>query len=423
MNPVHPTDPDTSVECPNCGTSINVESILRGKLSLQYEQQYREKQEGLQKAFEQREHELEKQKQENARAKRLLAEQIEEGVSSGLTKERKKLETELQQKIGEEHATRIESMEKELNRKNETLKEFHKAQSEIERLKRENEEQQAKLQVENEKKLSERLREERGKIEKAEQDKVELKIKEKDQQLEKLNEQLREAQRQASQGSVQLQGEVQELALEEWLQAEFPLDTIEEVRKGQRGADCLQTVHTHERQNCGTIYYESKRTKDFQPSWIAKFRDDMRDRNADIGVLVTAAMPPDLERMGLLGGVWVCNFEEFKALSLVLRDSIIRHSQAVNAQENRGDKMSLLYDYLTSSEFRLQIEGIVEGFTQMQSDLESEKRSMQMIWKKREKQISRVLTNTNQFYGSVRGIAGNAIPQVSLLELPTEDLE
>ena len=164
MNPVHPTDPDTSVECPNCGTSINVESILRGKLSLQYEQQYREKQEGLQKAFEQREHELEKQKQENARAKRLLAEQIEEGVSSGLTKERKKLETELQQKIGEEHATRIESMEKELNRKNETLKEFHKAQSEIERLKRENEEQQAKLQVENEKKLSERLREERGKI-------------------------------------------------------------------------------------------------------------------------------------------------------------------------------------------------------------------------------------------------------------------
>jgi len=423
MNPVHPTDPDTSVECPNCGTSINVESILRGKLSLQYEQQYREKQEGLQKAFEQREHELEKQKQENARAKRLLAEQIEEGVSSGLTKERKKLETELQQKIGEEHATRIESMEKELNRKNETLKEFHKAQSEIERLKRENEEQQAKLQVENEKKLSERLREERGKIEKAEQDKVELKIKEKDQQLEKLNEQLREAQRQASQGSVQLQGEVQELALEEWLQAEFPLDTIEEVRKGQRGADCLQTVHTHERQNCGTIYYESKRTKDFQPSWIAKFRDDMRDRNADIGVLVTAAMPPDLERMGLLGGVWVCNFQEFKALSLVLRDSIIRHSQAVNAQENRGDKMSLLYDYLTSSEFRLQIEGIVEGFTQMQSDLESEKRSMQMIWKKREKQISRVLTNTNQFYGSVRGIAGNAIPQVSLLELPTEDLE
>ena len=236
MNPVHPTDRDTSVECPNCGTSINVESILRGKLSLQYEQQYREKQEGLQKAFEQREHELEKQKQENARAKRLLAEQIEEGVSSGLTKERKKLETELQQKIGEEHATRIESMEKELNRKNETLKEFHKAQSEIERLKRENEEQQAKLQVENEKKLSERLREERGKIEKAEQDKVELKIKEKDQQLEKLNEQLREAQRQASQGSVQLQGEVQELALEEWLQAEFPLDTIEEVRKGQRGA-------------------------------------------------------------------------------------------------------------------------------------------------------------------------------------------
>ena len=220
---------------------------------------------------------------------------------------------------------------------------------------------------------------------------------------------------------MQLQGEVQELAIEEWLRGQFPLDHIEEIKKGARGADCLQVVHTQTRRNCGTIYYESKRAKAFQAAWIEKFRQDIRDKGADVGVLVTQAMPQDMERMGLRDGVWICNFDEFRGLSTVLRDAAIRLSEAVTARENRGDKMGLLYDFLTGSEFRQQVEAIVEGFTQMQSDLESEKRSMQMIWKKREKQIQKVLLNTNQMYGSVRGIAGNAIQSVPLLELSDEE--
>ena len=129
-------------------------------------------------------------------------------------------------------------------------------------------------------------------------------------------------------------------------------------------------------------------------------------------------MPTDLERMGLKDGVWICSFEEFKALSVVLRDSLIQISNAKIAQENKGDKMSLLYSYLTSNEFRLQIEAIVEGFLQMKDDLESEKRAMQSNWKKREKQISKVTLNTTAMYGSLKGIAGTAIQQVKQLELP-----
>ena len=89
----------------------------------------------------------------------------------------------------------------------------------------------------------------------------------------------------------------------------------------------------------------------------------------------------------------------------------------MKSQENKTDKMSLLYGFLTSNEFKMQREAIVEAFTTMQSDLDSEKRSMQRIWKQREKQIEKVLDNTINMYGSIRGIAGNAIGNIKALEL------
>ncbi len=185
-----------------------------------------------------------------------------------------------------------------------------------------------------------------------------------------------------------------------------------------RGADCIQTIHTREIQNCGSIYYESKRTKEFQRSWIEKFKTDIREKSADLGVLVTEVLPKEMERMGLVDGIWICTYEEFKALSFVLREHIVKLSHTMQSQENKSDKMSILYGYLTSSEFRMQIEAIVEGFTQMQSDLDSEKRAMGRIWKQREKQISKVLNNTVGMYGSIRGIAGNAVGNIQALELP-----
>ena len=183
----------------------------------------------------------------------------------------------------------------------------------------------------------------------------------------------------------------------------------------------MQIVNTRTIKNCGSIYYESKRTKGFQVNWIEKFKSDIRGKGADIGVLVTQSMPNDMERVGLKDGVWICSFDEFKGLCVVLRESIIRLSNAIISQENKGEKMGMLYDYLTGNEFRLQIEAIVEGFTQMQNDLESEKRAMQGVWKKREKQIQKVMLNTNYMYSSIKGIAGNAIQPVKLLEFPDSD--
>lgn len=132
-------------------------------------------------------------------------------------------------------------------------------------------------------------------------------------------------------------------------------------------------------------------------------------------------MPSDMDRIGQKEGIWICSYEEFKGLSSVLRETIVQVSSALITQENKGDKMGLLYDFLTSNEFKLQIESIVEGFSQMKNDLESEQRAMRSIWKKREKQIDKVIVNTIDMYGSIKGIAGNAIQSIPLLELDSED--
>ena len=193
---------------------------------------------------------------------------------------------------------------------------------------------------------------------------------------------------------------------------------LEEIKKGARGGDCIQIVNTRQRTNCGTVYYESKRTKHFQPEWIEKFKNDVRRKNADIGVLVTETMPTDMPRMGLVDGIWVCTYQEFKGLSFVMREMIVRLDAATTTSKNKGDKMGMLYDFLTSNEFRLQMETIVTGFSTMQSDLEREKRSMQTSWKRREKQIRRVIESTADMYGSIQGIAGAALPSIESLALP-----
>ena len=409
------------IACPNCGQEIDVNELLYHKLDEELSRKYAARLADEQQKFRGQTEKLEAQRRDLEMQKRHFQEKLDRQLDERLKVEKKRLEGELKKRAEEEQADQFRALQEELNDKSKKLREFNKAKSEIERLKREKYELRASIEAESEKKLSTILAEERNRIHAAEEEKARLKLSERDHVIDQLKVQLREAQRKAEQGSMQLQGEVQELAIEDWLREQFPLDTIEEIKKGARGGDCLQHIHTRSRQQCGTVYYESKRTKAFQSGWIEKFKNDIRERGADTGVLVTEAMPSDMDRMGYRDGIWICSFEEFKGLCVVLRESLIQLSNAITVQENKGDKMGMLYDFLTSNEFRLQIEAIVEGFVQMQGDLESEKRSMQGIWKKREKQIEKVLLNTNFMYSSIRGIAGNAMQPVPLLELPEGD--
>ncbi len=411
------------IHCPNCGTIIDVNDILSHQLEEEIQKKYQAQLNQTRDEFLKKQEQLIREKEEFEEKKRRENELFQERFEVKLREERKLMEDRLKQKLATEQAEQFEVLQKELNEKSEQIKELGRTKAEIERLKREKDELKEAIQAEAMRQLNQQLVEEKEKIRRAEEERNELRVKELIKQLEDQKKLTEEMKRKQEQGSMQLQGEVQELAIEEWLANQFPLDTIDEIKKGARGGDCIQVVHTRTRQNCGTIYYESKRTKDFQPSWIEKFKADIREKGADIGVLVTEVMPSDMERMGLRDGIWVCTFEEFKGLSAVLRESVIQWSNVVASQENKGDKMSLLYDFLTSSTFRMQVEAIVEGFSQMKSDLESEKRSMMRIWKQREKQLDKVIVNTIDMYGSIKGIAGNAIQDVKALDLPGEGIE
>jgi hypothetical protein len=413
---------ETKIECPKCGAEINVNEILYHQLEDDFKKRYTAQLAEEKKKYNAELEILNTQKEEFEKKKQKENELFQEKLQLKLKEERLLIEKQVKAKLTEEQDELLAVMRKDLLDQSEKLKELSRSKAEIERLKREKDELKESITAEAERSLNQKLVEEKEKIRKSEQDRNELAIKELQKQLEDQKRLTEEMKRKQEQGSMQLQGEVQELAIEEWLAANFPLDSIEEIKKGARGGDCIQTVNTRTRQNCGTIYYESKRTKDFQPSWIEKFKSDIRDKGAHIGVLVTEVLPSDMDRLGLKDGIWICTYDEFKGLCKVLRESIVQVSNAIISQENKGDKMSLLYVFLTGNTFRMQIEAIVEGFTQMQADLESEKRAMQRIWKMREKQLEKVITNTIDMHGSIKGIAGSAIQDIKQLDMPYTDL-
>lgn len=417
------TPAQNKINCPNCGDEIDVQDILYHQVDDQLKKKYQDEIAKEKESFDVKFSALEVQQKSFDAQKKKQQEEIEKQVADKVKESEILLKKKLKSEAEQEQVEALNSLKEELNEKSSKIKELNKTTIELERTKREKDELEQKIKAESEKELTNKLIVERQKIQKEESDKNEFKVKELAKQLEDQKKLTEEMKRKQEQGSMQIQGEVQELGIEEWLAGSFPLDSIEEIKKGERGADCLQIVHTRTRQNCGSIYYESKRTKSFQSTWIEKFKADIRDKNADIGVLVTEVMPTDMDRMGLKEGVWVCSYEEFKGLSSVLREFIIKLSTALVTQENKGDKMGMLYDFLTSNEFKLQIESIVEGFSQMKADLETEQRAMRKIWKQREKQIDKVVINTIDMYGSIKGIAGSAVQSIPALELDSDESE
>ena len=411
------------IKCPSCGENIDVNSILIQQLETEIHQK-------LKVSFDEKKQKVTEESLAFQEEKKLFElqklnekELFDEQLNSQLKEQEKILEAKIKKQLTEEQSAQLNIMQDELNEKSQKLIELNASKAEIEKLKREKNEMQGIADIAAQEKMSVILSQEKEKIQKATDEKNELKFKELQKKIDDQRLLTEEMKRKQEQGSMQLQGEVQELAIEEWLQQQYPLDTIDEIKKGARGGDCIQIVNTRTTQNCGKIYYESKRTKKFEAIWIDKFKADMRVKGADIGVIVTESMPTEMDRMGLKDGVYICTFQEFKSLSGILRESIIQINSATTSQLDSGDKMHILYDYLTSNIFRMQVEAIVEGFTAMKTAIESEKRSMYRIWKEREKQIEKVTINTIEMHASIRGIAGTAIQAVKALELTSEEID
>ena len=245
-----------------------------------------------------------------------------------------------------------------------------------------------------------------------------MKLAELQKKLDDQNKLIHEMKRKSEQGSMQMQGEIQELAIEEYLEDNFPRDVIEEISKGKRGGDCVHVVKDPFDRVCGKILYESKRTKHFSYEWIQKIKDDMRLKQADIAVIVTEALPDGMTRFGEREGVWICTFPEFKALSLLLRHNLCRIGEILASQENRGEKMQMIYSYVTSNEFKQKLEAAFESYRDMQDDLIKEKTLLMSQWARREKKLLKAMENLVSLYGDVRGIAGGAVQEIKSLEVP-----
>jgi hypothetical protein len=274
---------------------------------------------------------------------------------------------------------------------------------------------QRKLQ-EQRNELTDQIRKQEAERHSIKDTEYQLKVKELEKQLDDQKKLADEMKRKAEQGSMQLQGEAQELILEELLRNYFPFDIISEVGKGVRGADCVQTVRNQFGQECGRIIYESKRTNAFSADWIEKLKKDMRSMGVDVAVIVTQCYPKGMDCFGERDGVWICSFDEVKAVSYILRDGVMKLSNLAKSQDNKGDKMHLLYDYLTSSEFSEQWKAIREGYMSMRQSIQRERDAMEKLWKAREKQLDKVLLSAAHIRGSIEGIAGSDTIQLNLTD-------
>jgi hypothetical protein len=373
----------SEIKCPNCGHQFELNESLKNEV----EKELRGKMMDWQKK---KEEDFEKQKNI------LLSDALK--------------------KAGEETAVKMRSLEEEAKVKTQQLHELQKKELDLMRDKNALEEKQKNLEVEIEKRFLEKRKEIEDSAVKREQELFDLKTKEFKLQMEQQQKLIEELKRKSEQGSMQLQGESQEILLEEILHNIFPFDLVEEVGKGVEGADCIQTVRNSSGVICGKIIYESKRTKGWSNSWVDKLKSDKRSTGADIAILVTQVFPKDMDRFGEREGIWICNFSEVSSVSYLLRSGLIKIQEIQKAQEGRGDKMQMLYDYLTGNEFRGQMEAIVEGFMSMQQGIMKERIQMEKIWKEREKQLEKVLISTSGMYGSVKGIAGASVGDIPLLE-------
>lgn len=403
---------NSTIKCPNCHHEFPIGNALASEIESEIKARYK-------KRFTEDQQKLEQEKIAIAKQGELLklqAENQEEILNSKLRLAKKQLEEDAIKKAANEMDVRMQMLNKELTEKSQKLKESQQKELELLQKEQKIKEREESLKLEMEKQMLERQREIEERVRKVEHERNEMRFKEYEKKIADNLELIETMKRKSEQGSMQLQGEVQEMALEELLRASFPFDTIEEVAKGIKGADCIQIVRNAMAQMCGKIVYESKRTKAFTNEWIEKLKVDMRAQQADLAIIVTETLPKDMSTFGYKEGVYICRFSEVKALAFVLRESLVKLNSMLVSQENKGDKMQMLYNYLTGTEFRQNIEAVVEGFSALKDGIGKEKMQMEKIWKEREKQLEKVLLNTVQFYGSIKGIAGNAVADIKLLE-------
>lgn len=419
---------EPTIICPNCKTEIRLTESLAAPLIAatrqQYEQQLLQKDEEVAK----REQGIREKEKQVAEAKRTLDDQIADQVAAQLKTERARVMAEEAKKAKLASAAELETKVRELTELQEVLKvrdeklaEAQNAQAELIKKQRELDDAKRELELTVEKRVQDGLSEVREKAKREAEDGLKLKVMEKDQTIASMQQKIEELKQKAEQGSQQLQGEVQELELESLLRAKFPFDTIDPVPKGEFGGDALQRVTNQGGQPCGTILWESKRTKHWSDGWLTKLREDQRTAKADISVLVSQVLPKGVETFDVMDGVWVTSPRAALPVATMLRHTLLQVNTVRQVSQGQQTKTEMVYQYLTGPRFRHRVEAIVEAFSSMQGDLDRERKAIMKQWAKREEQIERVMSATVGMYGDLQGIAGKSLQEIEGLELQALD--
>lgn len=410
---------EPTVVCPQCKTEIKLTESLAAPLldsiRRDYEQRLSQKDADMAKreaALSERAASVEKAK-----------ESIDQQVAQKLQQERLKIAAEEEQKaklaLGndlDQKTKEISTLQEVLKQRDAKLADAQKAQAELIRKQRELDDAKRELELTIEKQVQANLGAEREKAKKEAEEELKFKVMEKDQTITAMQKQIEDLKRRAEQGSQQLQGEVQEIELEALLAAKFPRDTIQPVPKGEFGGDVLQRVVGPLNQICGTILWESKRTKNWSDGWLAKLREDQRAAKAEIAVIISQALPKEVDTFGFVDEVWVADPKVTLPVALSLRQTLIEVATARQASEGQQTKMEMVYGYLTGPRFRQRVQAIVEAFSSMKEDLDREKKAITRQWAKREEQIDRVMQATVGMYGDLQGIAGRTLQEIEGLE-------
>jgi hypothetical protein len=414
---------DPIITCPQCQGSIKLSESLAAPLLIKREAELRQQLARQAAELERRNGALRQQEQ----ALEQLRAGLDEQVMQRLAGERTRIAVEEQRKARLLLGGELAAKQQELSELGELcttqqrrLAAAQQAQAEI--LRKERELLQARAEMDS--LIEQRVNASLATIQhKARQDadqQLRLKISERDTIIQRMQRQIEDMQRKADQVSQQLQGEVQELDLEILLAARFARDQIVPVPKGEHGGDVLQHVKNCTG-TCGAILWESKRTKHWSDAWLAKLRDDQRCAHADIAVIVSQALPKDVDSFALIDNVYVVSPRCVVPLATTLRQALIEVSMARQAGEGQHTKVEMVYQYLTGQRFRQRIQAIVEAFVAMQEDLNAEKRAAQRQWAKRQTQIERVIDSTAGLYGDLQGIAGKTLQEIEGLSLPMLD--
>jgi hypothetical protein len=412
---------EATIACPSCSTEIRLTESLAAPLIEATRQQFQQQLAAKDADIVRKEETLRAKQEQLARDR----ETIEDQVASRLDAQRNQIVAAEGNKAREAAAAELESKNKELTelqqeREQDKIKLAAAQQAQAEFLRKERELADAKreLDLTVEQRVQASLTEVRTKARQEAEDALKAQVSQKDAQIATMNRTIEELKRKADQGSQQTQGEALELELEEVLRTKFPLDLIEPVAKGEFGGDIVQHVNGALGQSAGMILWEFKSTKNWSDGWLSKLREDQRNAKAEVALIISHALPRDVESFTLIDGVWVAHPRCAVPVAVALRHSLIELASTRNARQGQESKMELVYRYLTGPRFKQRLEGVIEKFDELRNDLDKERKFMNRVWAKREGQIQGVIDSMTGMWGDLQGIAGKGLPAIESLDTP-----